>query len=271
MKNNLEVNITLITVFYKNKSGLRLTLDSIVKNLDLIEDKYKRLFNLLLVDSDSNDGSKELIKFYKIKYNLKLNYINVAKRGVYFAQDQAIKNLNFKNNRIIFINSGDILFSLDPIIKVLKNINQHQFHEVLSFNVGTFYPPISKVIIFDQNIQQIPSHQGFLYNPDLHKKYGYYEGQLKYRGANIWGNLDFIFMKKVLNNEINFLRSKELITLTELTIFNDSRDFKKQIKLLPLRSIIYFIEFLFRFPIISFIVNLLFVIFRKKKIRFIKI
>ena len=46
--------------------------------------------------------------------------------------------------------------------------------------------------------------------------------------------------------EKDFLRSNELVSLTELTIFNDSRDFKKQIKLSPLRAIIYFVEFSFR-------------------------
>ena len=269
MRNNIEFNITLITVFYKNKSGLRLTLDSIVRNLDLIEVQYKIFFNLLLVDSDSNDGSKDLIKFYEKKYSLNLRYINVAKRGVYFAQDQAIKNINLKNNRILFINSGDVFFSFDPIIKVLKNYGINEFPEVLSFQVGSFYPPISKVVIYDPKIQKIPPHQGFLYNPNLHEKHGYYEGQLKYRGENIYGNLDFIFMNKVFNSEKNYLRIKELISLTEITIFNDSRDFKKQIKLSPLRAIIYFIEFIFRFPIVSFIVNLLLIIFRKKKIKLI--
>ena len=102
MNDNNELSFTLITVFYKNKVGLKLTLNSIVKNLNLIEDKYKRLFNLLLVDSDSNDGSKDLINFFGEKYNLNLRYINVPRRGVYFAQDQALKNLNIKNNRVLF-------------------------------------------------------------------------------------------------------------------------------------------------------------------------
>ena len=66
---------------------MRLTLDSIARNLDLIEVQDKIFFNLLLVDSDSNDSSKDLIKFYEKKYS-KLMYINVPKRGVYFAQDQ---------------------------------------------------------------------------------------------------------------------------------------------------------------------------------------
>ena len=77
-------------------------------------------------------------------------------------------------------------------------------------------------------------------------------------------------MNAVFNNEENYQRTKDLISLTELTIFNDSRDFKKQIKLSPLRAIIYFIEFIFRFPIISFIVNLTLVIVGEKDIKLIK-
>ncbi len=269
MSDNVEVKFTLITVFYKNKLGLRLTLNSIIKNLSILENKYKRLFNLLLVDSHSNDGSEELIAHYQKKYNLNLRYINVPQRGVYFAQDQAIKNLNIKNNRVLFINSGDVIFSFDPLIKTLKITNHKNFPEVLSSTVGLFYPPLFKVIFFDSEIKK-PAHQGFLYNPNLHEKYGYYEGQLKYHGKNIYGALDYIFMKKVINKERDLLRSNELIALTELTIFNDSRDFKKQIKLSPLRAIIYFIEFSFRFPIISFIMNLLLVILNKKRFKIIK-
>ena len=270
MSDNEEVKFTLITVFYKNKLGLRLTLNSIVNNLSILENKYKKIFNLLLVDSHSNDGSEELIAHYHKKYDLNLRYINVPRRGVYFAQDQAIKSLNLKNNRVLFINSGDLIFSFEPIIKTLK-INKHKkFPEVLSYKVGLFYPPLSKFIFFDSEIQKKPAHQGFIYNPILHKKYGYYEGQLKYNGKNVYGALDYIFMKKVLTKEEYFLRINELIALTELTILNDSRDFKKQIKLMPLRAIIYFFEFLFRFPIISFIVNLLLVILNKKRYKIIK-
>ena len=126
-----------------------------------------------------------------------------------------------------------------------------------------FIHPYLKLYSLTRNRKK-PAHQGFLYNPNLHKKYGYYEGQLKYNGKNIYGALDYIFMTKVLNKEKDILRSKDLIALAELTIFNDSRDFRKQIKLLPLKAIIYSIEFLFRFPIISLIINLFLVLIRKK-------
>ncbi len=271
------MKITIITVFYNNKKGLTRTLNSIINNLNLIEDTYRNIFNILLIDSYSDDGSREFIYKVMRKNKLKFKYINVPKNGVYYAMDQAIQNTYLDNTRVVFINSGDTIFSFNPIIKYLSNKNE--FPECISFEVGIFYPPLYKIIFYSANPSKIPAHQGFIYNPNLHKKYKLYENQVENNYKKDRMDLDYIFMSKILKNENNYILCKDLFSLTENTVFNRSRDFKKQFNyllrgnlnhksiVLGLKSIIYFIESILKFPLISFIYNLILFIFSKKKIK----
>tara|TARA_B100000886_G_scaffold305661_1_gene237541 strand:- start:37659 stop:38513 length:855 start_codon:yes stop_codon:yes gene_type:complete len=274
-----SIKFTFIIVFYKNKKGLKKTLYSIVNNLNSIDQNLRSKFNILLVDSYSNDGSKELINNFKKDSAIDFKHINVERNGVYKAMDESTKKVNNKNNLIVFINSGDELLNLDPLIRII--INKDSLPNCITFITGINFPPFRKIIFFDNEASKKAAHQSFVYNPKLHKKYGLYHDQTKLMKKERM-DLDYIFMKKVLKYERESLRINEILSLAEVTTKNASRNYKLFFKLfmqvknpnkrffLVKKCIIYFTESCLRFPLITFLFNIFLVMVSQKRIIFLK-
>jgi len=110
--------LTIITVNLNNKLGLQKTLKSLKS-----QNKKKTRFELIVIDGGSTDGSIDVIK-----KNLKIidYYTSKKDKNLYDAMNKGIKYAN--NKFIMFINSGDTLYSKNSIKKVLLKLTSEVNH-----------------------------------------------------------------------------------------------------------------------------------------------
>lgn len=107
--------VTIITVTLNNKTGLKKTLDSVLKQ------KYNNI-ELIIVDGKSEDGSEEYIKTNKNLIENKLKrfmYIYEKDNGIYDAMNKGIKAS--MGDWIIFMNAGDTFFDEEVISKIFED------------------------------------------------------------------------------------------------------------------------------------------------------
>jgi putative colanic acid biosynthesis glycosyltransferase len=110
--------LTIITVNLNNKLGLQKTLESLKS-----QNKKKTKFELVVIDGGSTDGSIDVIK----KYSKIIDFCSSKKdKNLYDAMNKGIKHSN--NKFIMFINSGDTLFSKNTIKKILLKLTSEVNH-----------------------------------------------------------------------------------------------------------------------------------------------
>ena len=100
--------ISIITINYNNIKGLKTTIRSV------IDQSYENI-EFIIIDGNSNDGSKEVIKKYK-------NFINYSicepDNGPYDAMNKGIDRA--VGDYLLFLNSGDYLANNLVLEKYLK-------------------------------------------------------------------------------------------------------------------------------------------------------
>jgi glycosyltransferase involved in cell wall biosynthesis len=107
----MNPKISVITISYNNKEGLEKTLKSVTSQ------DYKD-FEYIVIDGGSNDGSKEILE----KYSDKINYwVSEPDKGIYNAMNKGIEVAN--GEYLLFINSGDELFSSGILTEVVPELN----------------------------------------------------------------------------------------------------------------------------------------------------
>jgi glycosyltransferase involved in cell wall biosynthesis len=103
--------ISIITINYNNAAGLERTIQSIVSQTYMD-------FEYLIIDGNSADGSKEIIR----KYADKITYhISEPDSGIYNAMNKGIAQA--KGKYLLFINSGDELTGVESLHSVYKHLN----------------------------------------------------------------------------------------------------------------------------------------------------
>jgi glycosyltransferase involved in cell wall biosynthesis len=102
------MKLSIITINYNNKDGLCKTLTSIA------EQKNKS-FEYIVIDGGSTDGSVDIITEYAKNINY---WISEKDHGIYNAMNKGICKAT--GDYILFINSGDHLFSSSTIDEILK-------------------------------------------------------------------------------------------------------------------------------------------------------
>ncbi len=140
------MKLSIITINYNNKDGLKKTIESVVSQT------FKD-FQYIIIDGGSTDGSLEIIQHY----NQQINYwVSESDKGIYNAQNKGI--LVATGEYLLFLNSGDWLCSEEVIKRLLEDIdgydiiygNQYfhfangrivedRFSEVLTFYFLAFY------------------------------------------------------------------------------------------------------------------------------------
>ena len=94
------MKISVITVNFNNKDGLKLTLDSVEKQS--CED-----YEVIVVDGASTDGSALVVEEYANR-NSWLRYVSEKDKGIYNAMNKGIDMS--KGEYLIFMNSGDSFY-----------------------------------------------------------------------------------------------------------------------------------------------------------------
>lgn len=116
--------LTIITINYNNKNGLKKTLDSVLSQVKVCQDDVE----YIIVDGGSTDGSVELLNEYGLKtaHNLSVTkWISEKDSGIYNAMNKGIQLGNGK--WVIFMNSGDMFYSenvLYHIWNILTDVNE---------------------------------------------------------------------------------------------------------------------------------------------------
>jgi glycosyltransferase involved in cell wall biosynthesis len=102
--------ISIITVNFNNAKGLQNTIVS-VQNQTYINYEH------IIIDGDSNDGSKEVIEKFKSLFSY---WVSEPDYGIYNAMNKGI--IKAKGEYLLFLNSGDILFSEFVLTDVSKEM-----------------------------------------------------------------------------------------------------------------------------------------------------
>jgi glycosyltransferase involved in cell wall biosynthesis len=103
-------SISIITVTYNNISGLKKT----IKN---VHDQNVSNFEHIIIDGNSNDGTKTYLK----TLSSQINWISEPDQGIYNAMNKGIKLA--KGKWIIFMNAGDTFHSNS----ILNEFNTNDF------------------------------------------------------------------------------------------------------------------------------------------------
>ncbi len=120
------MKISIITVNYNNKLGLSNTMES-------IRLQTSKLFEYIVIDGNSSDGSKEFI--YENR-DLITKWISEKDTGIYNAMNKAAKLAT--GDYCIFMNSGDIFYSNTVIEEILSHplTEDYLLGSVISGQIG---------------------------------------------------------------------------------------------------------------------------------------
>lgn len=91
------MNLSIITVNYNNKVGLKKTIDSVIS-------QTWKGFEWIIIDGGSTDSSKELIEQYQQHFSY---WCSEPDKGIYNAMNKGIDKA--QGDYLLFLNSGDIL------------------------------------------------------------------------------------------------------------------------------------------------------------------
>ena len=162
--------VSVVTISKNNIRGLRRTLESVR------EQDYKEIQHIV-IDGDSNDGTKELLRNYS--HSKTYSYCSKPDNGISSAFNKGIDKSN--GHLIFFLNSGDVLLSKTIISEVvtsyLKNGWRCAQGGVISSNYEgdeVLYIPPKLSSWFLKYIMFLP-HQGFFCETSLHKQYRFDE------------------------------------------------------------------------------------------------
>lgn len=100
------MKISIITINYNNKEGLRKTIESVIN-------QTFRDFEYIVIDGGSTDGSTEILK----EYDEHITYwVSEPDKGVYNAMNKGI--LRATGELLNFLNSGDIYYTTDTLYSI---------------------------------------------------------------------------------------------------------------------------------------------------------
>lgn len=107
----MSTKISIITVNYNDKAGLEKTIASVIT-------QTWKGFEFIIIDGDSNDGSKEVIQAHSASFT---HFVSEPDSGIYHAMNKGIELA--KGEYLLFLNSGDILVDEHTLQKTEKYLD----------------------------------------------------------------------------------------------------------------------------------------------------
>lgn len=151
------MKISIITVNYNDKLGLEKTIKSVL-------DQENIVFEYLVIDGNSNDGSKDIIEKYKDKINY---WVSEPDSGIYNAMNKGIRAAT--GDYLLFLNSGDWLFENNSIANVDKLITGSK--DIYYGNAIFKFDKKDKVVKYEERISfQFFTHNSFCHQATFIKK-----------------------------------------------------------------------------------------------------
>lgn len=209
--------ISIIIVSLNTKRKLKATLNSVLKQTN-------KNFEIIVIDGDSNDGTKE----YILKNKKKINQFKIEKdKGIYDAMNKGIGLA--KKKWSIFLNSGDVFHDKQVIKKIHKYLKvSDQPDIIIGRNKvrrdGYIYD--TKVKFLSANsLNSSFSHQSVFTKSNLLRKNKF---NLNYQFA-----ADFDFFIKMLKKRRKFSYIDDYVSISEPKGISDEnkidvyKEFKK--------------------------------------------
>lgn len=249
------MKISIITINYNNKEGLKKTISSVIKQ------SFKD-YEYFIVDGGSTDGSVEVIMEASKGIT---HWISEKDTGIYNAMN---KGLAFANGAYcFFLNSGDYLANESILEDVYPHLNEDIVYGDLYFE----YPGgTTETAIFEDNMSLfklsytgIP-HQGTFIKRSLLNKLGGYKEEFKivadwffFVEAIIKYNVSFTKLNFVISyfdksgvssttdsgeERSNALRKFYPFLLNEFKVYNELRNYKLSRVHQTLRKILYLLK-----------------------------
>ncbi len=184
------ISLTIITVV-KNNSN------EILKTLSSINNQTYKNFEHIIIDSNSTDGTSEIIE--KFNFKNKTVHLRENDNGIYQALNKGIKKARGKF--IGILHGGDIFFCKDTLNKISQNFDNFDavFGAIAYYNGNK----INRIWNFNQqnnnkiNPLKVP-HTSLFVKKSILEALGYYDEKYK-----ISADLDFLLRLK--NKNLKFL------------------------------------------------------------------
>ncbi|MBW4589168.1 glycosyltransferase family 2 protein [Aetokthonos hydrillicola] len=182
-----------MTISKNNYQGLQKTLESVK------EQDYK-IIEHIVIDGDSDDGSKELLESYT--HSKKYVYSSEIDNGISSAFNKGLDRSN--GDLIFFLNAGDVLVSNTIVSEVVKSYLTHKWKCGVGGRISSnyaeeevlYYPP-KLTSNFLKYFMFLP-HQGFFCETSLHRNYKFDE--------SIKTSMDYeLFLRMLKDIEIFYL------------------------------------------------------------------
>lgn len=208
----MKLLLSIITINYNNAKGLESTIRSIISQT------YKN-FEYLIVDGDSNDGSKMIADRYIANIDY---YISEMDTGIFNAMNKGIKAS--KGKYLLFLNSGDILNDSNA----LRTFIEHQdfqgdiiYGDYQFETGGKVYPDNLTPLFF---VRTSLPHQSTFFNREVFDEMGLYD-----EGYKIVADRAF-YIKCFLSNQFVFKHINYPLTVFDLEgVSNDPLHKEKQL------------------------------------------
>lgn len=183
------ITLSIITINYNNKSGLQKTIDSVIN-------QTTTGFEFIVIDGNSNDGSKNVIEQYKTK----LTYsISEPDTGIYQAMNKGIAKAH--GEYLLFLNSGDWLYDCN----VVETLQAHLCDtDVISGDINLYHEgkwhliKSQDKISVDYFLAISLYHQATFIKKELFAKSGLYDESFK-----MCGDYEF-FIRTLLKEDATY-------------------------------------------------------------------
>lgn len=165
------MNFSIVVVTKNNKNDLSKTLESIFK-------QTYRNYSIIVIDGNSNDGTKEYLSRLK-RYSYNFTYVSEPDKGIYDAMNKGIDLAS--GEYLIFLNSGDTFADQYILKNTYKYINDEgiYFGRVIiedEYNRYIGLYPTEAINYFNIKkwlIKSLPNHQSMFFPKSFYKNNKY--------------------------------------------------------------------------------------------------
>jgi glycosyltransferase involved in cell wall biosynthesis len=205
----MKKKISIITINYNNLEGLERTIKSVIN-------QTYREFEYIVIDGGSDDGSKTYIESNKEEINY---WVSEKDYGIYNAMNKGVK---FSNGEyLLFLNSGDELFSKDVIKDNYSNIHTK---DLIYFNLEVKGGNYSKIYNYPKQLKfsdlffgSLP-HAATFIKKDLFFSVGMYDEELKI--VSDWK----FFIKALFIHKCSYIKVNRLLSIFYLGGISTTED-----------------------------------------------
>lgn len=164
------MKLSIITINLNNKPGLEKTIQSVIS-------QSCKHFEYIVIDGDSNDGSKEIVEKNK---NFISKSVSEKDNGIYNAMNKGIKIAT--GEYLLFLNSGDILSGNDIIGNILPELHTNGivYGDMIIETKGNRKKAESdNPLMFEEMIRGTLWHPVSFIKKELFEKFGLYNESYK--------------------------------------------------------------------------------------------